>query len=294
MTYTLAIADRTYSSWSLRGWLLLVAFGLPATVRFARFDTPELAALRADYAPARTVPCLGFDDVRLWDSLAIAETLAERHPGAGHWPEAPRLRALARSLAAEMHSAFAALRGACPMDLRGAWAGFRAPPEALADLARIEDLWAHARAASGSAGWLFGAYSAADAFFAPVATRVATYGLPLRPESRDYVARHLAEPNFRRWRAMALAEGNAATHVPDLGLPRAPWPGPAPVPARAVEGLAPENAACPYSGRPVRADSLMETGGRVIGFCNPFCRDKTVADPEAWPAAMALLAGRPG
>jgi glutathione S-transferase len=289
VNHELLIADRTYSSWSLRGWLLFAAFGLPVTVRFAYFDTPELAALRAGFG-VRTVPALRIDGMPMWDSLAIAETLAERYPDAGHWPAEPRLRMLARSLAAEMHSSFQDLRGACGMDLRGSWAGFRAPEGALADLARIEALWAMARDTSGSDGWLFGRYCAADAFFAPVATRIATYGLPVGPAAAAYVARHLAEPNFRRWRAMAMTETAPVEHLPPLPFARAPWPGPAPLPARAVAGVAPVNATCPYSGKPVASDSLMELGGRVIGFCNPVCRDKTVVDPEAWPEAMALLA----
>lgn len=290
MTDELAIADRTYSSWSLRGWLVFAAFGLPVTLRFALFETPEFAALKAAFAPTRTVPAARIGGALVWDSLAIAETLAERHPGAGHWPAEPRLRALARALAAEMHSSFQALRGACPMDLRQAWAGFEPDAGVLADLARIEALWAAARAASGAGPWLFGRYTVADAFFAPVATRIATYGLPVSTEGAAYVATHLAEPNFRRWRAMALTERAPVPHVPDLGLPALPWPGPAPLPARAVTGRAALNATCPYSDRPVAPDSLMDVRGRVIGFCNPTCRDKTVNDPEAWPAAMALLA----
>ncbi|HEU0223598.1 MAG TPA: glutathione S-transferase family protein [Paracoccaceae bacterium] len=289
MTYVLAIGDRTYSSWSLRGWLMFAAFGLPVTVRSARLYTADFAALLEEFAPARRVPAAKIDGAPVWDSLAILETLAERHPKAGHWPEPPDLRALARSMVAEMHSGFTALRSACPMNLRQAFRGFEPSAEVRADLDRIEALWALAREASGDGPWLFGRYSAADAYFAPVASRIATYGLAVGPGAAAYVGAHLAEPNFRRWRAMGLAENYVQPDY-DPGLPVAPWPGPAALPARAVSGVRAENTHCPYSGKPVATDSFAEIQGRVIGFCNPFCRDKTVADPEAWPEAMALLA----
>ena len=294
---TLAIAERSYSSWSLRGWLLCSLTGAPLTVRHAPLRTPEFAALMEAFAPARTVPALEIADpagpVRLWDTMAIAETLAERFPEAGLWPGDPAARAAARSVAAEMHGGFAALRRACPMALERAYAGFEAPEEALADAARVEELWAWARGRWGRGGpWLFGArYGAADAFYAPVAARFATYGLARSDVARDYVAAHDADPAFRRWRAMGVAEGARVARY-EFDLPEAPRAGPAPRPARAVaeaEGRTAVNAACPYSGRPVRADSLAEIDGRVIGFCNPFCRDKSVADAEAWPALSPLL-----
>jgi glutathione S-transferase len=284
----LAIGDRTYSSWSLRGWLLWAAFDLPVTVRTARLYTDDLPALLGDFGGAVKVPAALIGGAPVWDSLAIAETLAERHPEAGHWPKDAGLRQLARSLTAEMHAGFQALRQACPMNLAHGWAGFQPSEAVLADLARLDRLWGLAREASGSDGWLFGRYTVADAFFAPVATRIATYGLPVSPEAATYVGRHIADPVFRRWRAMGRAEN---WHQPtyDMPLDKKPWPGPEPLPARAVTGSVPINTACPYSGNPVDAGSLAEIDGRVIGFCNPFCRDKTVADPEAWPRAMALL-----
>lgn len=225
MTYEIAIGDRAYSSWSMRGWLLLDAFGLPVRARRAQMRTPAFAALLADFAPARTVPALRTPEgVLVWDSLAIAETLAERHPEAGHWPRDPARRLLARSLAAEMHAGFAALRRACPMNLRVAWAGFRPSPEVEDDLARLVVLWRAARATADDGGaWLFGRYTAADAFFAPVAARVAGYGLAVPPDAAAYVAAHLAHEPFRRWRAAALDDG------PDqeayrMDLDPLPWP----------------------------------------------------------------------
>jgi len=288
MTHTLAIADRGYSSWSLRGWLLLDSFGLPFRTRSARLYTDELPALLAEFAPARTVPALRLDDGTLvWDSLAMAETLHERHPGAGIWPADPALRALARSMAAEMHASFTELRGHCPMNLRVSYADFDPPPAVLADLARIETLWAHALKRSGGP-WLCGAWSAADVFFAPVAGRIAGYGLPVGPQAAAYVAAHLAHPGFRRWRAMGLVDGPDQPFYARPQLTRRPWPGPDPIPAQAVAAGPSVNAACPYSGKPVTDFARIE--GRIWGFCNPFCRDKTVADPAAWPAFLAMQA----
>lgn len=289
MTYILATGDRAYSSWSLRGWLLFDAFDIPVTLRTARLYTEELPKLLEEFLPAKTVPALLLPEgLAIGESLAIAEELASRHPQAGIWPAEPRARAIARMLAAEMHAGFAALRNHCPMNLRVSYQDCAPPPEVLADLARLERIWAWARAESGSTGpWLCGAYSAVDAFFAPVAARIAGYNLPVSAAAADYVAAHLAHPSFRRWRAMGLVDG------PDQPFYRRDWaqrdwPGPVPIAAHAVDGDRAENAVCPYSGRPVT--HILELAGRRWGFCNAFCRDKTAADPQAWPRFMALLA----
>nr|WP_237684729.1 glutathione S-transferase family protein [Szabonella alba] len=285
--YELAIGDRSYSSWSLRGWLLFEAFGIPVTTRRVRLYSDDFTALLRDFAPARSVPALRLEDgTVIPDSLAIAEELASRHPLAGIWPQDAKARAVARALAAEMHAAFGALRSHCPMNLRSSYERCDPPEPVLADLARLEQIWGWARAQTGSPGpWLCGEYSAADVFFAPVATRIATYNLPVGPQAAQYVAAHLADPALRRWRAMGRVEG------PDQPFyrrdwPQRPWPAAAPLPARAVESGPSVNAACPYSGDPVT--HFLEAGGRVWGFCNAFCRDKTAADPEAWPAFMAI------
>ena len=152
---------------------------------------------------------------------------------------------------------------------------------------RLETIWDWARAATGAEGpWLAGAYSVADAFFAPVATRIATYALPVSDRAQAYVAAHLAHPSFRRWRAMGLVDG-ADQEFYRRDFPRRPWPGPEPLPAHAVEAGTPENDACPFSGK--APTHLMAVEGRTLGFCNPFCRDKAAADPLAWPAVAALL-----
>ena len=139
MTYTLAIGDRTYSSWSLRGWLLFAAFDVPVTTRFAPMRTDDFVKMLEEFAPSRTVPSLKIgDDVVIWDSLAMAEALAERHPEVAYWPADPVARGIARSITAEMHSSFTALRGACPMNLEHQWQEFEPDEGVLADLARLE------------------------------------------------------------------------------------------------------------------------------------------------------------
>ena len=288
MTYDLFLGDRTFSSWSLRGWLMFVQFDLPVRTRMVGLYDGTMAEDLSELAPARLVPVMrDADGIVLGDTLAMAETLAERHPEAGLWPSEPAARALARWLVAEMHSGFTALRTACPMQLLHQYQGF-VPSEAVkADLDRIETLWSLARSRHGSGGpWLFGAYSLADVFYAPVAARIAGYRLPVGAGARAYVDTTLADPAFRRWRAMGLTKRYDPMPYA-MDLPTALWPGPALRPARAVASGPSVNTACPYSGKPVT--DFMELDGRIWGFCNPFCRDKTVNDPEAWPAFMALL-----
>ncbi|KZY32822.1 glutathione S-transferase [Roseovarius sp. HI0049] len=287
MTYDLFIGDRAFSSWSLRGWLMFEKFGLPVRTHMVGLYEGTMQAELAELAPARLVPVMrDADGVVVGDTLAMAETLAERHPEAGLWPADTAARALARWMVAEMHSGFGALRGDCPMQLLHRVQGF-APSDAVrADVVRIETLWETARARHGQAGpWLFGAYSLADVFYAPVAARIAGYGLPVGKAAQDYVDLTLSEGAFRRWRALGLTK--SYDPVPyEMNLPKGAWPGPPLRPARAVEGGRAENETCPYSGKPVT--HLLETDGRIFGFCNATCRDKTVNDPEAWPAFVAL------
>ena len=287
MTYVLAIGDRAYSSWSLRGWLMFDAFGIPVTTRTARLYSDELPALLAEFPPARTVPALRLPEgVTIAESLAITEELASRHPDARLWPEEAKARAIARMLAAEMHAGFGALRSHCPMNLRVSYETCDPPEAMLADQTRLDRIWSWARAETSAKGpWLCGDYSAVDAFFAPVASRIATYNLPVSTASAEYVAAHLAHPSFRRWRAMGLVDG-ADQPFYRRDYPRRPWPGPKPLSATAVPEGPSVNAACPYSGEPVT--HFLVLGGRTFGFCNAFCRDKSVADPEAWPKFQAV------
>ncbi|OWU83356.1 glutathione S-transferase [Oceanicola sp. 22II-s10i] len=287
MTYEIFIADRAFSSWSLRGWLMFETFGIPCKTTVLGLYTGTFKEDLEPVYPARTVPVMRTPDgILVGDTLAMAETLAERHPDAGMWPEDPAARGLARWMVAEMHSGYGALRSECPMQLLHQYEGFAVSDAVAADLARIEEMWALARSRHGSGGdWLFGEWSLADVFFAPVAARIAGYGLPVGADAAAYVANMLADPAFRRWRAM----GQTVSYDPvpyAKDLPTTAWPGPAPIPAKAVASGPSVNAACPYSGKPVT--DFMEMDGKVYGFCNPFCRDKTVQDPAAWPKFMAM------
>jgi glutathione S-transferase len=214
--YRLIIGDTAYSSWSLRGWLLLAAFDIPFEQRLVRMYDPAFDAMKDANAPARTVPQLEWDEAgrahRVWDTMAIAETLAERHPQAGIWPDDAHHRAVARILAAEMHSSFTVLRDACPMNLHRDPAPLAAPPEGLAeDVARIGQLWSWALAETGGP-WLGGArFSAADAFYAPVAFRLHEYALAA-PGTAEYAARLLAHPAVARWVTTAQADPRRLAH----------------------------------------------------------------------------------
>jgi glutathione S-transferase len=226
MTYELYIGDRTFSSWSLRGWLMLEKFNLPYNTTFVGLYAGTMKEDLAHLHPARTVPAMqtGAGYV-VTDSLAMGETLAEENPNADVYPSDPAARALARSITAEMHSGFAALRDACPMMLSFCWDGFAVSEAVKKDLARIEMLWELARERHGQDGpWLFGKYSLADAFYALVAMRIKAYGLPVGKVAQDYVNAHLNDPAFLEWRKIAMKE----VHEPypyDLGLGQKPWPG---------------------------------------------------------------------
>ena len=294
MTQTLYIGNRLYFSWSLAAWLMVDRFGLSrqVTTRVLYPQTEDgVGPLMIDLAPARTLPTLvTADGAILSDSMAIAEELASRYPLAGLWPDDPIARGTARTLANEMHSSFRALRGGWPVNLRRSFQPVMPPADVVAELDRLETIWSHARSVTRSPGpWLCGDYSIADAIFAPMAVRLANYGFDTRPATQAYVAAHLADPALRRWRAMGLAAGEASAVFEHDG-PTRPWPGPAPLAAEVVGDGVPENATCPYSGEPVT--HLLRMDGRIFGFCNAFCRDKTVADPGAWPAFMALVQAR--
>jgi glutathione S-transferase len=214
--YRILTGDKAYSSWSLRGWLLLAAFDLPFEDCPVKMYDPEFDAMKAAKAPARTVPSLEWDEDgrtrRVWDTLAIAETLAERHPRAGIWPAGPWPRAIARTLAAEMHAGFAALRNACPMNIHRAPAPLKAAPEGVAaDVARLGELWSWALAETGGP-WLGGPrFSAADAFFAPMALRLHEYALSAAGAG-GYAGKLLEHPAVIRWIEMAKSDPRRLTH----------------------------------------------------------------------------------
>ncbi|WP_299677287.1 glutathione S-transferase [uncultured Roseobacter sp.] len=225
MTYDLYIGDRTFSSWSLRGWLMLEKFGLPYRTHLVGLYSGTMAADFAPLHPARLVPVLKTpDDEIIGETLAMAETLAERHPDAGLWPVLAGLRARARWLCAEMASGFTALRDACPMQLQHVNQEFVPSGAVLADLHRLEDIWTAARLMSGTEqGWLMGDYSLADVFFAPVAARVIGYDLPVSDESRAYCLKTIRDPAFQSWRAMGLKTRYDPFPYP-TGCPTTEWP----------------------------------------------------------------------
>lgn len=267
---------------------MLEKFDLPYSSKMVGLYAGTMAEDLAQLAPARTVPALSTPQGHvLTDSIAMAEALNEAHPDAQMYPKDPAARALARSIVAEMHSGFSALRGDCAMNLNNIWQGFAPSTAVTDDVARIEQLWQMARDQFGANGpWLFDQYSLADAFYAPVACRFATYGLAKTQAARDYVATTLADPVLRRWRAMGAVRSYDPFSYPQ-DLPSADWPIPGLIAARVVDAGPSENDTCPYSGDPVT--HYLEMSGRIFGFCNAFCRDKTVNDPGAWPQFMALL-----
>ncbi len=199
----LIIANRLYSSWSLRGWLAAKLSGLPFETERLIFDTPEFAAAVAEgRLPAERVPVLWAGGNPVWESIAILEWLAEQPGAHAFWPADPAARAFARSIAAEMHGGFAALRRGCPMDLRRVPAGAELDDTALADVARIDRLWSEARSRFGGEGaFLLGAFGAADVMYAPVASRFHSYQLPCGAVSTAYVAAMLDHPWLREWTA---------------------------------------------------------------------------------------------
>jgi len=262
-------------------------FSIPYKTTMVGLYSGTMAEDLKPLAPARLVPVIRTPEGdALQESLAIAETLAERHPDAGLWPADPSARLLARWLAAEIHGGFGALRDACPMQLVRQYQGFTSSEAVLTDLARVELLWQTAFERFGGDGpWLFGEYSLADVFYAPVAARIAGYDLPVGERAAEYVAAHLADTAFRRWRAMEATKSyNPEPYVLDVA--KAEWPGPEVLAAKPVSTGPSENTACPYSQKPVT--HFMELEGRVFGFCNAFCRDKTVNDAAAWPAFMEI------
>lgn len=211
----LYVGNKNYSSWSMRPWVLMRQAGIAfdeVTVRFDSFsaDSSFKQAL-AQVTPVGKVPVLVDDGRVVWDTLAIAEYLAEKFPEKSLWPRDVADRARARSVCAEMHSGFAALRGACPMNIEahlpevGALA-WRDKPAVRADVQRIVAMWTSLLAEHGTGGFLFGPFSVADAYFAPVCMRLKTYALPVPAAVTDYIARVSALPGVRAWIDGALAE----------------------------------------------------------------------------------------
>jgi len=211
--YTLIIGNKNYSSWSLRPWIAMRATGMAFTEQKLGFFTEEFSRRVSAVSPAGLVPVLLDGDFAVWDSLAICEYLAERHPEARLWPQDPKARARARSLAAQMHSGFGAMRQALPMNVEARLPGIDLPEAAQQDISRLQAIWHDTRAEFGQGGpFLFGEFSIADAFFAPVVSRFNTYGIAAAGSVRDYMDAVLALPAMQEWTRDALAE---ATFVPE-------------------------------------------------------------------------------
>lgn len=208
---TLVIANRNYSSWSLRPWLAMRALDIPFAERMVKFDSEDWASNIRALSPTRQVPVLWEETAgrrfATFDSIAILERLHELHPSAGVWPAAPLARARARSLAADFHAGCQALRAAMPMNIRSRHPGKGMNDAVRADVRRLTAFWTATRREFGAAGpFLFGAFSAADAFFAPVASRFVTYSVELQGESKSWQEAVLALPAMREWAAAAMRE----------------------------------------------------------------------------------------
>jgi len=203
----LVIGNKNYSSWSLRAWLLLTEAGIRFDEIRLPLDTPEFHERIGGYSPARCVPVLLIDGNPVWDSLAIAETVAERWPQAGLWPDDGSARAHARSISAEMHSGFAALRDAMPMNCRAMGRRVPLPDSVTRDIDRIFEIWADCRRRYGDeGGWLFNRFSIADAMYAPVVLRFRTYGINLPDAACHYPARLLKSEPLQNWLAASESE----------------------------------------------------------------------------------------
>ncbi len=206
MTAVLYVGNRNYSSWSIRGSLLVRQSGIDCEEVVIPLDTAEGMARIAAVSPSRRVPVLHVDGAVIWDTLAIAEFLNERAPGAGLWPRDAAARAIARSVSAEMHAGFDELRSRLPMDMRGRHA-VPMTAELAADIDRIQSIWTDCRRRFGGRNdYLFGAWCMADAMYAPVVSRFQSYGVTLSPVARDYCDAVWRWPAFASLAAEAAAE----------------------------------------------------------------------------------------
>lgn len=215
MALQLYIGNKNYSSWSMRPWVMLRQAGIPFEEIMVRFDSFDAGSTFKQQlktiSPVGKVPVLVDDGFAVWDTLAIAEYAAERFPDRQLWPADTRARARARSVCAEMHSGFSALRSACPMNIEASLPDvgrliWRDQPGVRADLARLCGLWGELLAAQPAGSLLFGHFTIADAYFAPVCMRIRTYALPVPADIQAYVDRVTALPGVQAWIEGALAE----------------------------------------------------------------------------------------
>ncbi len=218
MAYTLFIGNKNYSSWSLRPWLVLRQGGIPFREELVSLQDDPGKAARLGKLPAGRVPVLADGEVMVWDSLAISEYLAERHPGL--WPADPVARAWARCISAEMHSGFQALRQEMSMDVRARRPQRRRSEAVLRDVARVERIWSDTRSRFGARGdLLFGTFTIADAFYAPVAFRFRTYGVRPSGVAGEYLAALLSLPGMQEWETGGATDERLMDHDLDLLYP---------------------------------------------------------------------------
>jgi len=203
--YELFIGNKNYSSWSFRPWIALRHKQIPFRETLVPFDFENGNPKFSEFSPSRKVPVLKDGDLTVWDSLAILEYTADCHPEAGLWPKDLKVRALARAVSAEMHSGFAALRGACPMNMRRPAEVLLVDAAVRADVARIEQIWETCLATSGGP-FLFGDFTIADAMFAPVVSRFGTYGLSTSAGAARYSDAMRGLGVWQAWEAEALKE----------------------------------------------------------------------------------------
>jgi glutathione S-transferase len=222
MPLTLILGNKNYSSWSLRPWIAMTVAGIPFEEKVIPLYEPDSCEQIVRYSPAGKVPVLIDGDQRVWESLAILEHLADKFPDAKLWPADTGARSHARVIASEMHAGFVALRRACPMNM---WLPPKPRPqsdEVMAAVARIEALWRDSRARFGNGGpFLFGAFGAADAMYAPVVARFYTYGIAVSDTARAYMEAVMALPAWAAWCAAGLKEPWIMRHnEPDWPLVR--------------------------------------------------------------------------
>jgi glutathione S-transferase len=205
----LVIGNKNYSSWSLRPWIAMTVLGIPFEEIVIPFGTPlgnpDFKARLAAYTPAGLVPVLIDGDVHVWETLAIMEYLAEKFPDKQLWPAGAKARAHARAISSEMHAGFSALRGECPVNFRRPVRTRDISAVARANVKRVEEIWGDCRA-KYPGPFLFGAFGAADAMYAPMVARLSIYGIAVGDQTRAYMETMMALPAWREWRKGALAE----------------------------------------------------------------------------------------
>jgi glutathione S-transferase len=204
---TLVIANKNYSSWSLRPWIAMKMAGIPFEEKTIRFGEPRFGREIRKISKAGMVPVLIDGDTVIGESLAILEYLAERYPDKDLWPKQRKARAMARAVSSEMHAGFRGIRSACPMNLRRPQKPIPMADAVKTDVTRIETIWRECRKEFGKGGaFLFGKFSNADAMFAPVCTRLDTYAIPVARDTRAYIDAIMSTSAFKSWKEDGLKE----------------------------------------------------------------------------------------